>query len=573
MSIIMDASNNNINITTSNDFNVLAEYGSAVIAASNEIQIKALSNLELVSATKSILMNAANSNVSITLDAATYNTNFYSSNDITFTASNDFALTAHSNINLFAENGSLKLFGQGSNTSITLDDTTDNVSVYALKDVVVSASNDFSLTAHSNVDVYAANGAVKLFGQGSNTFVTLDDTTDNVSIYALKDVVVSASNDFALTAHSNVDVYAANGAVKLFGQGSNTFVTLDDVTDTVSVYALSNVVVSASNTFSLTAKSNVEVFATNGAVKLFGQGSNTFVTLDDVTDTVSVYALSNVVVSASNDFALTAHSNVDVYAANGAVKLFGQGSNTFVTLDDTTDNVSVYALNDVVVSASNDFALTAHSNVDVYAANGAVKLFGQGSNTSITLDDTTDTVSVYALSNVVVSASNNFNLTAKSNVEVFATNGAVKLFGQGSNTSITLDDTTDTVSVYALSNVVVSASNNFNLTAKSNVEVFATNGAVKLFGQGSNTSITLDDTTDNLSVYALKDVVVSASNDFVFTASSNIILTGSDESLITIAPGSNINLEMNGASGTTSLYTSDIFELNKLTNLLSLVDL
>jgi uncharacterized protein (DUF2345 family) len=386
--------------------------------------------------------------------------------------------------------------------------------------------------------VYAANGAVKLFGQGSNTSITLDDLTDTVSVYALSNVVVSASNSFALTAKSNVDVYAANGAVKLFGQGSNTSITLDDVTDTVSVYALSNVVVSASNSFRLTATSNVDVYAANGSVKLFGQGSNTYVTLDDVTDTVSVYALSNVVVSASNNFALTAKSNIDVYAANGSVKIFGQGSNTSITLDDVTDTISLYGLSNVLVTASNNFALVAKSNVSMYAANGAVKMFGKGSNTSITLDDATNVLTVYGSNGIVVNSSNDVNVVARDDVLISANTGEIGLYANSnieltadsSNMYITMDKTGDVVSIYSLSNVDIASGKVIALNATSNMSL------------GSS----------NISLASKSNIVSTACNNVVITACNDVLITGGNKVNLSAksfewAADSNINFYISGA--------------------------
>lgn len=408
MSIVMDAVNNDINISASNNVSILAENGSAVVAASNELSIIATSNLELVSTSKSILMSAAASNILLTLDDATLNTTLFSSNDIYMTASNDFSLTTQSNVNVYAHSGSINLVAEGSNSYIRLDGATDDIKLYANSNFIVNTSNDFVVDATSNIALTTTGtGSITLTAEASdNVQFVLDGDTSTSTWYSSNDMTFTTSNDFSLSAQSAISITSLIDHVKLSSSNDQVYFDLNKTDGTI--FAVSNLYVSASNSLLTEAKSNVEITAVSGTLSMSANTSNMFLEMSDTTNAITIFGSNGIFVSSSNDVEVTAQDNMLLTAVDGEIGLYANsnielaadGSNMYITMEKTGDVLSVYSLSNINVSACNLLEINALSNLTMTSSN----------------------IHVVSQSNLFVEASNNAYFTASNDMFLEAKN-------------------------------------------------------------------------------------------------------------------------------------------------------
>ena len=312
-------------------------------------------------------MTADASNV--TMSMASKNMSIWTSNNFVVAASNNVSLTSASNVLLGALVGDFKAYAGGSNTYLTLDHTTRNVNVFASNDVVVSGSNSVYVTAQQYI--YGVANSNIDFTAKSNILLS---ASNSVSTIAIKDFIVSAN--------SNVAVNAKTGSLDVYAHNSNMFLTMNSLTDTVSLYGLSNVSLAASNDVLIAGDNNVNVAANTGDMGLYANsnltlaadGSNMSLTMDKTTDQISMFSLSNIDFTASNLINLQSFSNVSISSSN--IDLVSQR------------DISIVGSNDIVISASNSITLacailntqvqgdqsfTAQSNIDFFiqaASNG-----------------------------------------------------------------------------------------------------------------------------------------------------------------------------------------------------------
>jgi uncharacterized protein (DUF2345 family) len=435
MSIIMDSTSNDIFITASNDVSILAEYGSTIIASSNEISLIAKSNVELVSTSQSILMSAADSNIYMTMDHTTMDTTLFSSNNISMTASNDFSLTTLSNINVYAGSGSINLNAEGSNTFIHLDGATDNINVYALTDVVINTSNDFLVDATSNIAMTTTGtGSITFTAETSNNIqLTLDGSNATTSWYSSNDFLFTTSNDYSLSAQSAISITSLIDHIKL--SSSNDQVYFDLNKDNATMFAVSNISISASNNFYTEAKSNVEITALNGTLAVSANNSNMYMTMSQTDNTISVYGSNSIFFTTSNDFEVTAQDNMLFTAlegeiglyANSNIELAADGSNMYITMEKTDDVLSIYSASNINMSSCNLFEVNSQSNLTMTSSN--VHLMSQSNFVA----DASNSTYISACNNVYIEAkndleliANNFAWTAQSNISFYINSAPVQ---------------------------------------------------------------------------------------------------------------------------------------------------
>ena len=322
----------------------------------------------------------------------------------------------------------------------------------------------------------------------------MDRTTDNVSIYAASNIAVSASNDYTLNAKSNLLMGALAGSAKLYANGSNMYVTLDNTTNSIDVFASNSMTVSASNTFDLVAKSNV--------------------TISSVVRDVTVYASNNLTLSASNDFVQLARSNVSLNASKGSLDAYADDSNMFLTMTQATKTVRLYGLNNVVVSSSNNMTITAQSNLAVKALNSDMSIYAgsnlsvavHNSNMSVNFNTPSDVISVYSLSNIQVSASNNLFINAMSNVSLGSSN-------------IDFLSSRD-IRITASNDLYLTGSNNLNFNFK-NLNMTSTGDQNYTALSNINFFITSDSNTPTDPVFTVKGSQVHVKGDIIVTGSIN----------------------------------------------------
>lgn len=385
-------------------------------------------------------------------------TRLYSSNEIVFLASNNVKLTASNNffaqasndVSIKANKGSFYLNAGSSNMTLTMDSNNNTTSWYSSNDINITTSNDYWLYAKSNIGMYAATGRVDIVGQGSNTRMSFDDGTDNIFLYSSNDTQISTSNDFILQTNSNASLgVIGTGTMSFFTNSSNILLTLNGEDATTNWYS--------SNDFTLSTCNDVFVSAHDSNVTFRMGDSN-----------MDLYAISNINITLSNDYNLTAYDDIVVNSVNGSTSFFVDNSNVFFVMSNN-DNMTGYASNGIQFYTSNSFVAEATSNFNFVAYNGDF--------------------ATYAESNIYLSADQ-------------------------SNMTMTMDRNGDVITLYTLSNIVMTASNSFELTTRSNVFITTSNAYIV--------------SQSNVFIQTSNDLILSASNDLYLNTNSNILINGSN---------------------------------------------
>lgn len=452
-----------------------------------KLQAKSNDSLEInVSSDKMYLnFDATNNDITLVSDQGG-STRLYSSNEIIFVASNNVNLTASNNftaqasndVSITANKGSFYLNAGSSNMTLTMDSNDNTTYWYSSNDINITTSNDYWLYAKSNIGMYAATGRVDIVGEGSNTRLSFDDGTDNIFLYSSNDTQISTSNDFILRTNSNASLgVIGTGIMSFFTNSSNIHLQLDGDTAKTTWYS--------SNDFKFTTCNDVIIKAHDSNVTFRMGDSN-----------MDLYAISNINIQASNDYNLTAYDDIVVNSVNGSTSFFVHDSNVFFVMSNN-DNMTGYASNGIQFNTSNSFTAKATSNFDFVAHHGDFK--------------------TYAESNIYLSADQ-------------------------SNMKITMDRNGDVITIYTLSNIVMTASNSFDLTTRSNVFITTSNAYIKA--------------RSNVYIQTSNDLVLSASNNMYWNVNSNILINGSNLSFDIVGntefyADSNINFYINRSSNPT----------------------
>lgn len=561
MFLVMDRTTNNTSQFTSNNLNV---------SVSNAFNTWVRTDYNVSTVAGDFNVYANNSNMFLTMDAATNDVSTFASNDMAVSVSNNYATWVNSNVTVSTIAGSYEVYANSSNMFLTMDSTTNNTTLFSSNNLQVSVSNHMNVNVDSNINIGALSGDVKLYANSSNMFVVMDRATNTTTVFASNNLFVGASNSYKVEASSNVFVSARNGDLKLYGAFSNTYITMDHLTNNLAVYSSNNLNVSVSNDFNLVTKSNVLVYTNKGDVALYANSSNAYLVMDRATNSISTYASNNVFTTACNSFVLSAQSNVSVSANSGNLKLYAADSNMYLVMDSNTLDTSQFTSNNLNVSVSNDYNLNVNSNVNVGALYGDFKAYADASNMYLTMERATDTTTLYTASNMFVSASNDYSLNAKSNITVGALAGSFKAYADSSNMYLTMDRTADTTTLYTASNMFVSASNSFNLNAKSNINVGALAGDLKLYSTSSNMYLIMDSATNTESLYTLGQMNLTASNSFALNAQSNIVMNAKVND-VTVYASNNVsltasnnfietarsNVTLNASKGSLTAYAND----------------
>ena len=574
LQIMMDTYSNNINIHAASNMSLVASSGNMnvtasnnfLLSASNNYSVVAKSNVSLNAAKGSATISANNSNMYITLDQVTNNASVYSSNDVAVSACNSIGINASSNITLGALGGDFKAYSDASNMYLTMEKSSDTVSLFTSSNLIINSSNHTSMTGKSNITIGALAGDFKAYADASNMFLTMEKSTDNVTLYTASNIIVSASNNYSLNATSNVLVGTLAGDVVVTANNSNMFVTMSAATNNVSIFASNNLNVSVSNDSLVTVNSNVKVNTIAGDYILNANDSNMFMRMSAATNSIAFFSSNNTVMSASNNLNIFARSNMSVSTVNGSVSLAANSSNMFVSLDSATNDVTVFSSNNMKLSASNSFSLNTQSNAEIGAVAGSFKAYADSSNMYLVMDKTTDNVSLFGISNVDVTASNSFNLVTKSNVSIFATSGDVLVAANQSNMTLTMAQSTNNITAFASNNFDISASNSFNTYVNSNAAISTVSGSITLSGNSSNMFMVMDHTTNDTSLFTSNNLIVSSSNSFNTFVNSNVTVSTTAGSYQLYVNSSNMFLTMDAATNNTTLYSSNNLQVSVSNN-------
>lgn len=431
-----------------------------------KLQAKSNDSFEINVSSNQMYFNfdATTNNITLVSDQGG-STRLYSSNEIIFLASNNVKLTASNNflaqasndVSIKANKGSFYLNAGSSNMTLTMDSNDNTTSWYSSNDINITTSNDYWLYAKSNIGMFAATGRVDIVGQGSNTRMSFDDGTDNIFLYSSNDTQISTSNDFKLRTNSNASIgVIGTGMMSFFTNSSNIHLRLDGNNAKTTWYS--------SNDFTFTTCNDVIVKAHDSNVTFRMGDSN-----------MDLYAISNINIQASNDYNLTAYDDIVVNSVNGSTSFFVHDSNVFFVMSNN-DNMTGYASNGIQFNTSNSFTAKATSNFDFIAHNGDFKTYAESniylsadqSNMKITMDRNGDVITIYTLSNIVMTASNSFDLTTRSNVFITTSNAYIKARSN--------------VYIQTSNDLVLSASNNLYLNVNSNILINGSNLSFDIVG-------------------------------------------------------------------------------------------
>jgi hypothetical protein len=575
---VLDATDRSVTTTATN---VLTQVSDGVtVTASNDIVLSAtdlfgyLTADVWIAANSNMSLNAADSNVSLALNAG------------------DRSLQA-------AATGTVRLAATGSELNdahILLSSDSNSVSVYApslintVTDGTTSlATNLWDIAVGSNATVAVSNALDIRATQGSNR-VTLDSSGANLSVAASVQMTAAQSNvSLRLDASSNSVALAATGDVAvhtdeimtLSGKDSNVFVQLHSDSNTLQLFAPSNLLFGTAgltdlntNRLDIAVASNAVVgvsndlsIATTGASNRIDMNTSG-VTATIVGDLLVSAAASNIKLhmsATSNEVLLTSSGNVGVHT-EATFALSASNSNSYLVMDDVAINMwsdetisqrtSLLAIETgagFTLAASNyvrldgatltarmtDSALlNANSNLQLNAASSNVYLaFGAASNTvqlSATGDVAVHTDEIMTLSgkdsNVYVqlhSDSNSLTLHAPSNVSTI-TAGATRI-------------ATGTLGINAADTALVAASND--------VTVGSAVGTLALSAAQSNVLLSLNHANSTLTGTATGGISLGSGANLSLTTSNHThVFTGSNFSLA--ANGSNQRLQMTGSDMT-----------------------
>ena len=382
---------------------------------------------------------------------------FLASNNVKLTASNDFFAQASNDVSIKANKGSFFLNAGSSNMTLTMHSNDNTTYWYSSNDINITTSNDYWLYAKSNIGMFAATGRVDIVGQGSNTRMSFDDGTDNIFLYSSNNTQVSTSNDFILRTNSNASLgVIGTGMMSFFTNSSNIHLRLNGDDATTTWYS--------SNDFTFTTCNDVFVSAHDSNVTFRMGDSN-----------MDLYAISNINITASNDYNLTVYDDIVVNSVNGSTSFFVHDSNVFFVMSNN-DNMTGYASNGIQFYTSNSFVAEATSNFNLVAFNGDFATYAESniyfsadqSNMTITMDRDGDVITIYTLSNIVMTASNSFELTTRSNVFITTSNAHIQARSN--------------VFIEASNDLVLSASNNMYWNVNSNILINGSNLSFDIVG-------------------------------------------------------------------------------------------
>jgi len=573
--IMMDAYSNNIKVSAASNVAISANSGNMNLTASNNLQMSVSNNFSLA-AQSNVTINAASgsanlyahkSNMYLTMTDSTNTVTVYSSNETYVSACNNLYLNTNSNIGIGAKGGDIWVTADDSNMRLSMEMATRDVTVYTVSNLNLVSSNDTSITSSSNISLGALSGGFQAYANGSNMYLTMDSTTDNVSLFGSNNVAVGASNNFTLNAQSNVLLGALAGDFKTYANGSNMYLTMASATNNVDMFASNNLAVAVSNSLTMGVNSNVSVSTKAGDYRLYVNSSNMFLRMSSTTNNVNLFSSNSTVMSASNNFNVYALSNMSVTTSNGSISLSANSSNMYVSLDSTGNDVTVFASNNMGLTASNDFAVNAQSNVNIGALAGDFNAYADASNMYLTMARATDNVTLYGASNVYISGSNSLNLNANSNLLLGSKAGDVKLAANNSNMTFTMAAATNSVSLFSSNNLTVSVSNSIATYAKSNVSLSTIGGDVKVYANSSNMYLVMDHTSNDVSLYASNNYNISVSNDLTTTVNSNVNIGTIAGSFNVAANSSNMYLFMDAATNDVSLFSSNNTSVSASNNL------
>lgn len=307
---------NLVNISVTNPHGANGGFFVDVNGSSNYVKIDGSNNADIL--LRNNIRQSACNNCDITtgsnMNVTTCNMNIYVRNSFMTYTSNDYVVRTDSNIAMVANAHMLSLYANNSNMSIVMDDVPQTISTYS----------------KSNIRVVASEGWYQMFVHKSNVTLQMNapGSPCNMDGYARCNINMTASNNMDFTILNNFAMTTFTGNTSVYTESnlflsshqSNVYIRMLMPSDKLEMYSLSNMSLLTSNAFSLTARTDASVTASNiyvvGYCNISITASNDM-SVKSVRDfDMSVNALT---VTAGADISCSAQSNMQFYVQSAPV--------------------------------------------------------------------------------------------------------------------------------------------------------------------------------------------------------------------------------------------------------------
>lgn len=368
------------------------------------------------------------------------------------------------------------------------------------------------------------NDSFEINVNGSNAYIKMDGSSNNVSTYAMNNFGVQTGKDVSLTAAESVFVKAGSN---LHVSASN--VRFMDAADT-AVYS-DTIELTAAKTLNLASSNVAEAFGDSYSLKV--GVSNMTVTMDASNNTITTSTLNDYLVSACNDTTLktlrdlslvaqdgTTYNVIDLKNTTNEILLkstgtveFDVNSNKLLTID--SSNVNIFGnLNfegsAVDLAVKQQLSLVS-SNIDI-TAHTDYKVAVNSSNMTMEMNSSNNTITTTTTKDFLVSACNDTSIETQKNMTLSAVDGTLlNSIELKNSTNEILMKTTGTFG-FDVDNTRVVSIDNSNLTVYGNLDVQGTLNRIHV----TETDLLIED----------KEIVLAAGSNFVNTDLSTYVKDG-----------------------------------------------
>lgn len=160
--------------------------------------------------------------------------------------------------------------------------------------------------------------------------------------------------------NSNVRMYTlCNDSFEINVNESNTSFRMDGKKDNIDIFA--------KNDFNLTTDDNIDIISKNNYNLLVDSN------IKMKANTMDVSCSNNISLLTKNDFKLKSHSNINIEALTGNYKLHVNDKKMKTIMDDSTNSISTYALNDINMTASNNTTHKTYKDMKILADNNGTR--------------------------------------------------------------------------------------------------------------------------------------------------------------------------------------------------------
>ena len=391
------------------------------------------------------------------------------------------------------------------------------------------AGQELGVTSLCNYTAASLMGGMYL--SASNGYVGLKlDSNNSAFLYAAKDIDIKASNDSTFVSLSNLTIN---------GVQSNVVVGFSNASKSLNTYSACNTTMTVGQNFGLTSACNVSITATASNITLVANASKSTIVMN-----------SNVRIVASNDFLTYSSNNTVIYSSNDAVISAGDQSVT-ITMSNAAETLDVYSGGKTTFVAVDDFTASSTTKSLILNASLSMNMNAHNDSMYIRMNDTSDSITTYALksvnintgSNIVGNAASNIFMGASNNVTIFASNAASLLSSnqmdiQSSNVLIQMRKD-DGIFTRSAKNISMTTSNLFSMSA-SNLLGYAN---VTMSNDGD---LLMTSCNQTISFAGLNNVIGSSNGTVVLETGGNnsnvtVTLKNSDYTF-NLAANSNINM-------------------------------